>query len=59
VEIDVARGVDEIEHVVLATVLIMDGDRGCFDGDAAFAFYIHPVENLLAHIAFTDRTGAL
>ncbi len=67
-EVDVSRGVDDVEAVLLRHVLLIllgglapetgDGSRG--DGDAALALLLHPVGGRLAlvHLAdFVLRTG--
>ena len=46
VEIDMARSVDEVKLVLLAFMLVIDGDRVHLDRDAAFALEIHVVEDL-------------
>ena len=53
-----ARRVDQVESVffsVLRIVLQPDGTR--LDGDAAFLFQLHVVENLIFHDARFDRTA--
>ena len=45
-EIDVAGRVDQVQLVLLAVVLVVDRDRVHADGDAAFAFEVHGVEDL-------------
>jgi len=59
VEVDVARGVNEVEQEVLAFVLVVNADGGGLDGDAAFALEVHVVEDLVAHLAVGDGAGAL
>jgi hypothetical protein len=57
-EVDVARGVDEVEHVALAVagrVLHLDGVA--LDGDALFALEVHVVEHLGLHFALVERVG--
>ncbi len=46
-EIHVAWRVDEVEHVGLAGVLVLHGDGGGLDGDAALALDVHAVEDLV------------
>jgi hypothetical protein len=58
-EVDVPRGVDEVELVLLALVLPEDADRLGLDGDAALALELHRVEQLLAHLARRDGVGHL
>ncbi len=57
-EIDVAGGVDEVEHVFGAAEGVLDGYGGGLDGDAAFAFEVHIVEELGFHFALGDGAGA-
>jgi len=59
-EVDMARGVHEIERVLL-TILgpVLHGDRVGLDRDAAFAFQVHRVEDLLLLVAVGDRVGDL
>ena len=40
------RGVDEVEHIVFAVLLIVHLDGVTFDGDASFFFEVHIVEHL-------------
>ena len=59
-KIDVARGVDEVELVhfaVLGEVIHANGVG--LDGDAALAFEVHGVEDLLLHLAGGERAGEL
>ena len=53
-EIDVAWGVDEIEHVFFAVLLIIHLDGVALDGDSSFSFEIHVVEDLRLHILRLD-----
>ncbi len=46
-EIDMAGGVDEVEHEWLAVVFVEDGNGGSLDCDAALSFEVHGVEELL------------
>ncbi len=57
-EIDVAGRVDQVQLVVdaLANVVI-DGDGMHADGDAAFAFEVHGVEELGLELAMRDGAG--
>ena len=57
VKIDVARGVDEVEHVGVAFVVVVHGDRRGLDGDATLAFKVHIVKNLLLLVAGGDGFG--
>ena len=57
-EIDVAGRVDQVQLVDLAVgVRVVDRDRVHLDGDAAFAFEVHGVEELGAEIALGDGPG--
>ena len=59
-EVDVSRGVDQVEHVALAVaggVLHLDGVA--LDGDALLALEIHVVEHLRLHLALIERIGLL
>ena len=51
--------VDEVEHVVVAVVVVMDGDGRSFDGDAALSFEFHGVEELGFGLSVRDRFGCL
>ena len=47
-----ARGVDQVEHVVLAVRgAVVHADRLQLDGDAALALQVHRVEDLVVHLA--------
>ncbi len=54
-KVHVARGVDEMQHVVAMVHSHVLG----LDGDAAFAFDVHRVEILGPHEAGVDRPGQL
>ena len=54
-EVDVARGVDEVELVALP----VDAHRLRLDGDAALALEVHRVEQLIPHLALGDGLGQL
>ena len=57
-EVDVSGRVDEIEFIgVPIGEGVVHPDRMGLDGNAAFAFEIHPVEELLLQIADGDRSG--
>ena len=57
-EVDVARGVDQIELVEVAVLsAIVEADGMGLDGDAAFALQIHRVQNLLHHLARREGAG--
>ena len=53
-EVDVARGVDDVDHVVVP----MCGRRGRGDGDAALLFLLHPVHHGRALMDLTHLVGA-
>ena len=54
-----ARGVDEVEPVRLALVLVHHLDRVALDRDALLLFQVHVVQDLVFHIARTERPGEL
>ena len=59
-EVDVSRGVDQVERVPLSVagrVLHLDGVA--LDGDSLFAFEVHVVEHLRLHFALVERVGLL
>ena len=58
VEVHVAGRVDEVEHELLAVVLVEDGDGRGLDGDAALALQVHVVEDLVLELALGDGPGA-
>ena len=59
-EIDVARRVDEVEHVVLAVArAVIEPHRLRLDGDAALALDVHGIEHLLDHLARFEPAGEL
>ena len=59
-EIDVARRVDQVEHVVLAVARAVVEPHGLrLDGDAALALDVHGVEHLLHHLALGEPAGGL
>ena len=57
VEVDVAGGIDEVQFVGLPVVDILDGDGAGLHGDAAFAFDVEIVEQLVFEFALRDRPG--
>jgi len=60
VEVDVARGVDEVQDVVFAVVgAVVQTDGAGLDGDAALALKVHGVEDLVLHLALFDRVAFL
>ena len=57
-EVHVSRGVDQIQLVgVAVSCRVLHADRVGFDRDAAFAFEIHPVQQLLLKITLGYRAG--
>ena len=56
-EVDVAGGIDEVQLVEQAFVDVPERYGFGFDGDSAFAFEIHRIEELLLHLADFDRSG--
>ena len=59
-EVDMTRGVDEVELVGLAIIGgIVDANSLAFDGDAAFALDVHAVKQLSLHIAMRHGAGHL
>src|SRR3984957_8444031 len=52
-----ARRIDEVEFVLDAAQGVIDGDGMHADGDAAFAFEVHGVEELVLEIALGDGAG--
>jgi hypothetical protein len=56
-EIDVPWRVDQVQLVAFAFVGVVNRDGVHADGDAAFAFEIHRVEDLGAKVALADRSG--
>src|SRR6185436_10985046 len=53
-EVDVARGVDQVEPVALP----LDRGGGGRDGDASLALLLHPVEGGVAVVDVADLVGA-
>ena len=59
-EIDVARGVDEVEDVVLAVLgPVRKADRLAFDGDAPLPLDIHAVQELVVELAVGNHAAEL
>ena len=56
-EIDMPRGVDHVQDVFFAVLFIDHSDGVSLDGDAAFAFQVHVVQELVRHFVFGDRLG--
>jgi len=55
-----ARSVHEIERIDLPVLcLVLHADRMGFDRDAAFAFKIHGIQDLLLLVAVGNRIGLL
>ncbi len=60
VEVHVARGVDQVQNVVLPVVgAVVEPDGAGLDRDAALAFEVHIVKDLLLHVALFDGVGLL
>ncbi len=57
VKVDVAGGVDQVEFVVLAVEFVIQRDRACLDRDASVSFDVEIIEDLVAELAFANRTG--
>jgi len=62
-EVDVAGGVDEVQHDLGADPVDVGHPRQPhvlgLDGDAAFALDVHPVQVLRPHLPGVDHTGQL
>ena len=59
-EVDVARGVDEVQLVVVAVGRgVAEAHRGQFYGDATFALEVQLVQQLRLHFAWVDSPGDL
>ena len=59
-EVDVARGVDQMQDVICRSPDIPRQPHVLrLDRDAAFAFDVHPVQVLRTHRAFVDHAGQL
>ncbi len=55
-----AGGVDQVEHIVLTVSRgVVDAHGVGLDGDAAFAFDVHAVEQLGLHVAVFHRARLL
>ena len=54
-EVDVTRGINQIEGIVLVAHL----DGVALDGDATLLFQFHVVEHLVLHVALADGVGRL
>ena len=52
------RGIDEVQFVYFSVArLVFEGRRLRLDGDAAFAFQVHAVENLFTHFAVGESSA--
>ena len=58
-EVDVSRCVNHVQRIHLPVDHPGHANRLGFDGDSAFAFDIHPVEVLLAHLPLINNSGEL
>jgi hypothetical protein len=56
-EIDVPWGIDEIQLVPVALVVVEDRDGMHADRDAALPLEVHGIEHLVAEVAFADGSG--
>ena len=57
VEIDVPRGVDEVENIALARGRpVVEADAGRLDRDPPLLFEVHRVEHLRGHLAAAERS---
>lgn len=56
-EVDVARSVDEIEHIVLAVEPVVHLDCMALDCDATLAFEVHVVEHLRLEVLGSHGVG--
>ena len=59
-KVNVARRVDQVEFVFLAVIgVVVHGNGAGFDGNAALAFQLHVVQNLVLHGALVHAVGQL
>ena len=59
-KVNVARRVDQVELVFLAVIgVVVHGNGAGFDGNAALAFQLHVVQNLVLHGALVHAVGQL
>ena len=59
-EVDVARGIDEVELVALTTRRhVVERHRVALDGDAALALDVHVIEQLVAELPRRNRSTGL
>ena len=58
-EVHMARGVDEVEHVLLVVAGPGQPDGLALDRDAALALDVHPVQVLRTHLASLHHAGEL
>ncbi len=56
-EVHVPRGVDHVQDVFFAVLFVDHADGVCLDGNAAFAFQVHVIEELVHHFVLGDRLG--
>ena len=55
-----ARRVDEIQLIALPVLRqVLEGDRVTLDGDAALAFELHAIQDLVAKVPCPDRVASL
>ena len=59
-EVDVPRGVDQVEGVGLAVPrLVVQANRSRLDGDSLLTLELHRIEHLAGHLARVDGVGGL
>ena len=54
-----ARSIDQIEPVVLASAAVEHLDRVALDGYSLLLLKVHVIEDLILHVAFAERSGEL
>ena len=58
-EVHMARSIDQIEPVVLASAAVEHLDRVALDGYSLLLLKVHVIEDLVLHVAFAERSGEL
>ena len=56
-KVHVPRRIDHVQDVFLAVFFVHHADGVSLDGNAAFAFKVHVVQELVGHLVFRDRLG--
>ena len=56
-KVHVSRRIDHVQDVFLAVFFVHHADGVCLDGNAAFAFKVHVVQELVRHLVFRNRLG--